>query len=35
VKVVGAVTWSNSPERIRVPVVRGRLSLAYEFMGRR
>jgi hypothetical protein len=29
--LTGAVTWSNSPERIRVPVVRGRLSLAYEF----
>jgi hypothetical protein len=35
VKAVGAVTWSNSPERIRVPVVRGRLALAYQFMGRR
>jgi hypothetical protein len=35
VKAVGAVTWSNSPERIRVPLVRGRLALAYEFMGRR
>jgi hypothetical protein len=30
-RLTGAVTWSNSPERIRVPVVRGRLSLAYEF----
>lgn len=30
-RMIGAVTWSNSPERIRVPVVRARLSLAYEF----
>ena len=34
-KAVGAVTWSNSPERIGVPVVRGRLALAYQFMGGR
>ena len=30
-RLTGAVPWSNSPERIRVPVIRGRLSLAYEF----
>jgi hypothetical protein len=31
VKMLGAVTWSNSPERIRVEVVRARLGLGYEF----